>query len=288
MPNLNQTLVNWQVAPAEFELANYDEPKSKYRNMTKEFLKPIKKIRKKIFFTISTNVLCADTSSSKDTIDPIDRDLYLPLEISITKWCLADSEKPIATRNLETKVWMMNPGSPATSSLKAAREHKHKHKIDFDIQSGSCDEQNPFVESDLSKIMKDINSFLGPDRTVFSIALKHVRQDLGSLKWLNKQTGYKSKPISVLSLTDLFVLLLRNINPNFQSCLSIAEYRLSCKSDSYNIEYQCDYHKNKCKNDEEGETPHCAKALSQGYSNVMVDDINLFGYSDQPSKSPQK
>jgi len=270
-------MVNWQVAPKQYEISNYDEPKLRYRKHVEQFINPLslKSLRKKTFFTISTNVLCADISSSKDTIDPIDRDIYLPLEIAIVKWSLAEAKEPPESRELDAKAWMINPGPPTKGSNCYALEHKRSHKIDFDPNDQT---QNTYIESDLSEVMKQINSFLSADRLVFSLTLKHVRQDLGSLKWLNRETGYRSKPIKVYSLQDLYVVMIRHFQPDLKSVIGygMAEFRMEQSSDAYNSELQCSYHKAMSKN-EGGECRFCAKGLSIGWTSVLVDDVAKFG-----------
>lgn len=274
---LDQTLVNWQVAPAEHEVSYYDDPKIKYRRYVENFIKPLpaKSVKKKTFYTIATNVLCADIWTSKDTIDPIDRDLYLPLEISLTKWSLQDGKSPRDTRELSTKVWMINPGPPVKLCNHAAMEHLKNHKIDFDYRSETR-ESNALIEEDLVKVMKEINSFLSADKTVFSQNILHIRQDLGVLKWLNRETNYKSKPILVYSLEDLYVVLAKFFNPDHDNTSmgqGIARHKLSNFNDSYNPDLQCIFHRVKTNNDDEGSTSNCAQAISIGYSHVIIDDI---------------
>lgn len=268
-------LVNWQVAPAEHEIANYDKPKIEYRRYVEEMIQtlPTRSIRKKPFFTISVNVLCADTTTSKSSNDPIERDLYLPLEIAITKWSLVHGKIPADERDLLVKVWMINPGPPTRGCVCAALEHRKHHKIEFDPN----DMQNSYVEQDLDKVMKEINSFLTADRTVFSLALKHTRQDLGALKWLNIKTGCKSKPIKVYSLEDLHTVLIRRLKPDCANFIGqgFARHRLNT-ANSYDTNLLCDYHETIAQQ-EEGECRYCACALSLSCTNIIIDDVVEFG-----------
>lgn len=284
-------LVNWQVAPAEFEIANYDFPKITYRQSVEKLIDavPKKSLKKKTFVTIATNVLCADISSSKDTIDPIDRDIYLPLEIALTKWSVSDSGKSIDERTHTTQAWIMKPGDPPKGCVNYAINHKGNHSIAYDKFD---DEQDTFLELDLQKIIKEINSFLTPDRTVYSLSLKNCRQDLGSLKWLNRETGYKTKPINVYSLEDLYVVLIRSLsddeNLKLSICQGLARHRMEFTSDTLDPKMQCRYHKDRLSEDES--SLNCAKALTVGYTMVLLDDIRLCTeiFDANPSSSPEK
>lgn len=269
-------LHDWQVAPAEYELANYDENKIEYRQYVQDFITalPKKSLKKKLFYTISTNVLCADIHTSKDTIDPVDRDIYLPLEIAITKWSLASGKEPTNERALDTRVWMLNPGPPPSGCRCFALDHIKNHKIEFDDWDKG---QNTHIESDVNLIMREINSFLSADRTVFSTSLRNARQDLGSLKWLNQQTDKKSKPIRVYSLEDLYVVLARHFEPAVDPFVGqgIANFRLSC-IENYDPVYHCKYHQTRAKLDD-GTTGNCARALAYLTSNKLIEDV--FGYT---------
>lgn len=264
----------WQVAPAEWELSNYDEPKIRYRQQVEAFIKPvtIKSLRKKSFITIATNVLCADIDSSKGHVDEIVRDLYLPLEIALTKWSVAEGKKPPQERTFKSSVWMLNPGTPTRGSICASRDHQAKHKISFDLEDP---EQNPYISPDLNQVVKDINSFLLPDRTVFSLSLRHCRQDLGCLKWLNKMTGFKTRPIRVFSLQDLYVVLIRHIKPEAKKMigLGVAQFRMEICSEHYNSSLHCDYHSALANNDTDGDCRFCARNLTVSHTNVLLDDI---------------
>lgn len=268
---------NWQVAPAEYEINNYDEPKIRYREYVENYIKPMKpgSLKKKTFFTIATNVACADIST-KDNNDPLDKDLYLPLEIAITKWSLNCAQNEDGTRKLDSKLWMLNPGELPRGCINVANDFKSAHKIDFDLRNPDDVNTNPYVEQDVNKVMKEINSFLSADRTVFSQSIYHVRQDLGCLKWLNSKATHKSNPISVFNLEDLYVVMSRFFNPELDNtCMGqgIAHYRLNNYYDSYDTSLQCLYHQIRAKNFEDGSTDSCAKALAYSRSNVMIEDI---------------
>lgn len=269
--------LEWQVAPAEYQIANYDQHKAHYRKQVEEFIKPIsiKSLRKKTFITISTNVLCADIDTSHDNVDPIERDTYLPLEIALTKWSLAEAKKPQKDRTFNTSVWMINPGNPTRNSVCASRDHQAKHKISFDLEDPG---QNPYIAQDLGQVMKDINSLLLPDRTVFSTSLRQCRQDLGCLKWLNKATGFKTKPIKVFSLEDLYVVLIRHINPKSKTIISqgIAHFRMEFCSAHYDTTLHCDYHRARILGDEDGDGDcrFCARNLSISHTSILLDDIH--------------
>lgn len=272
-------MVDWQVAPAEFEIANYDTAKIKYRKAVEEFIAavPRKSLKKKTFITICTNVLCAEITTSKDTIDPVDRDIYLPLEISLTKWNVNDASKPSEERSLTTHFWMLDPGSPPVGCINYALSHKAKHKIEYTkLQSG----KDSYVETDLQKVVKEINSILLPDRTVFSLDIRRCRQDLGCLKWLNRELGYKIRPIKVYSLEDLYVVLIRSLADDEQIKLSIcqglARHQMENTSDPYEPEIQCPYHRDKPKEDDDGVCVWCAKALGYGHTKVLLNDLSLY------------
>lgn len=130
----------------------------------------------------------------------------------------------------------------------------------------------------MSKIIKEINSFLTADRTVFSIGLKHIRQDLGSIKWLNKKTGYKSKPIRFLSLEDLYVILVRSFTPpelGNKTGQGLARHRMTLTIGCLDPERQCPFHRAKGKLTD-GETSNCAQAVSSCFSEVLRKDIHDF------------
>lgn len=270
---ITQTNTNdeWQVAPAEWELSSYDSHKIEYREHVKKYIQPLnnKSIRKKAFFTISTNVLCADIDSSKVYNGSFDRDIYQPLEISITKWTFKHGNEPVDERVLESKVWMINPGRPLSASW--ALDHKAKHKIDLDPE----DTDNEYVQKDLNKVIKEINSFLSADRLVFSINIKHIRQDLGCLKWLNRETEWKLKPIKVFSLEDLYIVVVRHLKPGQEGISSgPVSHRLEHASDTYNTKLHCSYHQAKS-NIPDSDTCYCAKGISLTYSNVIIDDVKI-------------
>lgn len=263
--------MEWQVAPREHEIANYDEPKIRYRRYVEDYVKsiPNKTILKRSFYTISTNVLCADISTKAETLDPIDRDLYLPLEIAITKWCLNDGKTPIEERKQDTRVWMIDPGSPTSGSISYSLDHSKKHKIVLNHASRPTHE---FLEPSTLKVIREINSFLPADRTVFSLDLRRIRQDLGCLKWLNRQAGSRSSPIKVYDLENLYVVLVRRFKPETQSSigLGIAHLRMEHSSDPYDDKNHCKYHK---KRTEEGECIcFCSRNLTFGWSNVLISD----------------
>lgn len=277
MSSSNSEPLDWQVAPAGYEIANYDKPKIHYREQVHNFIKPLslKSLRKKSFITIATNVLCADIDTSKENIDPANRDIYLPLEIALTKWSLVEAKKANAKERLfKSSVWMINPGPPTRNSVCASRDHQAKHKIKFDLEDP---DQNPYIETDLNKVMKELNSALLPDRTVFSLNLYNCRQDLGCLKWLNRATGYKTRPISVYSLEDLYVVLMRHIKPDTKKTIGqgLAHFRMEDCCDDYDTELHCDYHKAVANNDE-GDCKYCALNLSVSHTNILLDDVTSF------------
>lgn len=287
MPGLDQKRVCWQNAPAEYEIANYDEPKIEYRQLVEKFIEPLslKSLRKKTFYTIVTNVLCADVNSSKGVKDPIDKDLYLPLEIALTKWSINSKKNnhseddsynssPVNFVESDSKVWMINPGPPIRTCNTIAIDHAKKHKIVWDYDEP--DDQNPYLD-DWDKTMKEINQFLSADRTVFSKELRYIRQDLGCLKWLNQNVKQKINPINVYSLEDLYVVLMRKLTgiPE-SSSQNIARFRLDSDGDAhYNAKLQCKYHGNKTLRDDspDSETRYCALALSRCYSNIIANDL---------------
>lgn len=260
-------LHNWQVGPAEHELANYDEAKIYYRQYVINLITPLakKNLKKKGFVTISTNVLCADINTSAEDIEPIHRDLYLPLEISLTKWNLSAFKDDLSKQSVESRVWLINPGSPPLKCNCFAKDHYSKHMLDAFASSK--------FTSDYNTVLKEINSFLTSDRVVFSSSLKHVRQDLGSLKWLNQHVNKRIKPIKVFSLEDLYVVLIRHLlqTDNQLYGQGLANLRLMC-NDSHNPEYQCDYHKN----NQAGASGNCAQSLSYHRSRALIIDVNNF------------
>ena len=272
-------MVDWQVAPADYEIANYDEPKARYRQYVEDFLAtlPMKSLKKKTFVTISTNVLCAVTKSSKDTLDPIERDIYLPLEIALTKWSVAEADKSSEDRTLSTKVWILDPGAPPFGgSVGWAKDHKKLHKINYDKFKAS----DTYIERDLQAVVKEINGFLTPDRLVFSTQLRNCRQDLGSLKWLNRETNSKMKPIKVYSIEDLYVVLIRRMVPDcvLQAHIGqgIARYRMEYTSNLYENKVKCQYHQDIVKEDPDNDCGNCASAVAICYSQALLNDITYF------------
>lgn len=266
---------DWQAAPAEHEIANYDAHKIQYRQYVQDFIKqvPKKNLCKKAFFTIATNVLCADKESAKPDLFPIDRDIYLPLEIAISKWCLSSTNEPENPKRMITKVWMINPGKPTHLCNSIAKDHALRHKIDFDYEDFEC---NQYIETDLTKIIEEINSFLSIDRIVFSIELKHVRQDLGSIKWLVKTTEAKCKPIKVLSLEDLYVVLSRSfVEPErgMKIGQGLARHRMYSCSDCHDPKNQCVFHQQKARITD-GETRNCAKGICIAYTEILIRDVS--------------
>lgn len=282
-------MVNWQVAPADWEIANYDEPKVRYRREVENFLEPLKlkSLRRKTFVTISCNVLCADIASSRETVEPIDRDLYLPLEIALTKWSTADHGLQHKDRQTNTTVWMINPGPHITGSYKYSMDQMERHKIDFKNirQNDIC------FREDFAEIAKEINSMLTPDRTVFSTQLRNCRQDLGCLKWLNRAAQYKMKPVKVYSLEDLYVVLIRRLLPDDlpkeDVSQGIARHRMEFTTNTYDSKFKCDYHKNSVKTSDDNDTRHCARALAECYSNVLLDDIDIYISSNSRDDSKE-
>lgn len=287
-------LVDWQVAPAEHEIVHYDATKIKYRRYVEEMINsfPLKSLKKKAFFMISTNVLCADMGSSRDTNDPIDRDIYLPLEISITKMKLPDWTHKITLDDatldsaLTTKVWMIHPGNPTPGNVCKSREHSQTHKIDYFLEPP---DQNQYIEKDHSKILKEINSFLTAERIVFSTSLRFVRQDLGCLKWLNRAGGYKSSPIKVYSLEDLFVVLLRRIYPEFAEMNSqgLARGKLLEISDTLDSTLHCQWHQAKVKI-LGYECSCCAKAISFCNAKKLLEEMAKFSEAHEEVEEEQR
>lgn len=267
----------WDVAPAEHQIYSNDEIKVTYRKNCKDIIDRTanKSLLKKPFFTISTNVLCADVDTKYERHPPEDRDIYLPLEISITKWSLMDAKVSSRLRKMTNKTWMINPGQATRGCISRAKEHGQKtHKIEFDPD----DQENVYVEHDWSKVVKEINSFLATDRVVYSLQLKNVRQDLGCIKWLNREVNYKMKPIKFLSLVDLYVILIRHFSPEMGFFIGegIAKYRMGYCCDPYGK--MCIYHESRSKEDvENGQTAYCAQALSHGWTNKLLDDLKSSG-----------
>lgn len=286
--NQNSPKNQWDIAPADHEIYSMDHIRPMYRQAVEQYVNvPNKSLMKKPFFTIATNVLGPDidcTVKRNPSIDDSLRDIYLPLEIAITKWSIRDSKLGRNQRELDTRVWVINPGKVHYSIAHYSRLHTPKHKIQFQDE----DEESPYVEYDIQKIVKEINSFLTVDRVVFSQTLRHVRQDLGSLKWLHRESqSQKSqlKPISVLNMSDLYVLLIRKFNhdPDTMIGEGIARYRLNGGS-SFNV---CQFHKALEKAGQE--TPNCAKGLTIGKTHRLLDDVRLFGelFGDDETRSPK-
>lgn len=280
---------DWQVAPTELEIVNYDDFKIAYRQAVEKFIHSStkKSLRKKTFYTIATNVLCADTTTSSDRYAPEDRDLYLPLEIAITKWSLADAKKPIEGRVLDSRVWMIDPGPPTALSQSAAKNHQNLHKIKFESELLN---ENQFIEPDLKQIIKEINNYLSADRLVFSLNLKRIRQDLGCLKWLNRETGGSLKPIRIRNMEDLYVVLIRYFNPSASKMYGqgLANHRMENCTNSYEIRMLCSYHKSTCR-ERQGECKNCAEALVRVQANVLINDVVEFGkVFEDPQPKPKQ
>lgn len=274
--NQNSPKFQWDIAPAEHEIYSMDHIRPMYREAVKQYIQvPNKSLMKKPFFTIATNVIGPDidcTIRKNPGIDDSLRDIYLPVEISITKWSIRDSKLGRNKRKLETRNWIINPPKVHYSIAQYSRLHQPKHKIRFEEE----DEESPYIEYDLQKIAREINSFLTADRVVFSQSLKHVRQDLGSLKWLNRELQSRKsqlKPISVLNLSDLYVLLIRKFNDDPDTMIGegIAKYRLNGGS-SFSV---CKFHKVLEKAGDE--TPNCAKAVTIGKTHRILDDVKMLG-----------
>ena len=175
---------------------------------------------------------------------------------------------------------MINPGPPTQNSRCEALKHRKLHKIEFDFEDQG---KNQFVETDLNKVVNEINSFITPDKVIFSLTLKHVRQDLGCIKWLNANTGHRMRPIDVYSLEDLYVTLVRSHWQDEGSHefigQGLARLRMEHSSNPYDTRLQCAYHQARAKLDDDGECCYCAKALSVGWTNVLIDDVN--SYADE-------
>lgn len=291
-PATRNLMVEWQVAPPGKEAKSRDEHKFKYRRYVDEMIHaiPEKSARNTTFTTISTNVLGAEIDSSilvnKD-LTPIYSDIYLPLEIGLAKWSTSDAGKEKEERRVELRSWIIDPGKP--SSNNDTKYHQEKYKTVYDrISSRKAD-----TEKDLEKIVKEINAFLTPDRVVFSHSLRHCRQDLGCLKWLNRQTG-GMKPIKVYSAEDLYVVLLRYLcfesdQPNDYICQGVARLRFGTSTNLYDLAGQCEYHQALPKEDESSECGNCAKAIAVGWCHVILDDLFLVMQdpeADEPAEAP--
>jgi len=267
-------MAEWQVAPPSYELNNYDQPKIDYRDKVQQIVNsvPIKNLKKKSFITISTNVLCADIETKRNP-DPADRDIYLPLEISLVKWNVRDYMKAPNERELKTYHWIVNPGDIPQGCVNYARDHRNKHLIE------RLSDRDTYLEGDLDSIVSQINSVLLPDRTVFSLDIYRCRQDLGCLKWLNRVTGGKLKPVNVYSLQDLYILLIRTLAEDEETrrsvSLGIARFRLN-DSEHYDIERQCNYHRDKLREDGSSSCDCCARALSITHTSILLDDLKMF------------
>lgn len=269
----------WDIAPADHEIYSMDHVRPMYRKAVEQYINvPNKTLMKKPFFTIATNVLGPDVHYSRRRVSMLSDDLvdiYLPLEIAITKWSIRDAKLKRKERKIETRCWVINPAAAVDYTVaQYSRLHFPKHKISFDTD---IDKESPYVEDDWQKIGTEINSFLSQDRVVFSQSLRHIRQDLGSLKWLNheliKLHNKGLKPISVLNIVDLYVLLIRKFNtdPDFMIGEAIANYRLN-KGHCF---HQCKFHKHLLEVDIE--TPNCAKALTIGKTNKLLNDMVTIG-----------
>lgn len=269
---------NWQVAPSEPVLANYDDAKIEYRRSVEDLIRPIprKSLLKKTFITISLNVLCADIDTKSPNLDPIQRDIYLPVEIALTKWNMAEREKPADERKFVTKHWIINPGRPTRNCVNRAIEHASKtHKIDFEKLAPDSN-KDQHIEDDLNKVLREINSLLLPDRTVFSVSLRNCRQDLGALKWLVLQTGAKTSPIKVYSLEDLFVVVNRSLTTidNDNICQGMASYLLHQTINPYEEDAKCEFHRELLRKTEE-DCGCCAKALAECSTNAFLDNVHI-------------
>lgn len=282
-------MVDWQVAPASHEISNYDDAKIHYRESVEEILHalPIKSLKRLTFVTISTNVMCADintsVSQSRPHIEPIDRDTYFPLEICLTKSSVSDISKSKEERTLKTVHWMFNPGPPpANGSVLWAKDHKEKtHKIDYE----KFRPNDTYIETDLKKVIKEINAFLTPERIVYSVDLKNCRQDLGCLKWLNRKMNYIMKPVKVFSIEDLYVVLNRRLHPKLNQgnhiCLGVTRLRFQESSDLYDPDLHCRYHRDKLKEDDMAYTGYCAKAITECWTHALLDDIFHFKMTEE-------
>jgi hypothetical protein len=277
-------MVNWQVAPAGHELSNYDDAKIQYRESVQDIIHslPAKSLKRFTFVIISTNVMCAavetSVNQSRPHVEPIERDLYYPLEICLTKCSVSDMNKTREERTLKTVFWMLNPGPPpADGSVMWARDHKEEfHKIDYD----KFRPNDTYIEKDIKKIVKEINSFLTPERLVFSTELRNCRQDLGCLKWLNRETNFIMKPVKVFSIEDLYVVLNRRMYPKLSQechiCQGVLRMRFQETADTYDPELQCKYHQDKLREDDQASTGYCAKSMTVSWAHVILDDIYNF------------
>lgn len=292
----------WSIAPGEHLINNYDKYKLRYRRLVEDYIKtkPLKVLKKQAFFTISTNVLCAipRTKFNKETnFEPLDVDHYLPLEISITKWSLQDAKTKTKERSLKTKVWLLDPGPPPITNRSDCMKHSEKHKIQLDHD---CSPSHKFIESDYTKVMKEINGFLNSERLVFSTELRHVRQDLGCLKWLAINSGIAHvKPIEVCDLVNLYVVLFRTLNEELVGviCQSIARFQMDKIQNDYEMQFYCDYHRSLAEtNEENSECRYCASCKSIGWTNQLLDDVVEFTdifedfktvVEDSPKKVPK-
>lgn len=286
---MNEPLpTEWGLAPGEHQIYSDDDVRMEYRRIVNRIVNSTakKSLMKKPFFVISTNVLCAEVETKYDSLPPEDRDLYLPLEITITKWNLMAAKEPSRKRQLITKHWMINPGNPPDKCRATSLEHRRVHKIDFDPD----DENNPYIEKSFDKIAREINNFLAPDRTVYSLTLRHLRQDLGCLKWLNREVNYKMKPIRFLDLVDLYVVLVRYFKPEEGQAFGCGIAKWSLESFSESQMKQCDYHEDRLKEDAvNNETQFCTLSRSYSWSDKFLDDMirfaDIFGKEDEKNKS---
>jgi hypothetical protein len=275
-------MVDWQVAPGCHEISNYDDVKIKYRQSVENIIHNMapRNLKRMPIITISTNVMCADietsVSRSRPHVEPIDRDVYFPLEICLTKSNVSEANKDREERNVKTLHFMVNPGPPPPNgSVQWSRDHKRHHKIDYE----NFRADDTYLTSDIRKIVKEINSFLTPERIVYSVELRNCRQDLGCLKWLNREANYIMKPVKVFSLEDLYVVLNRRLYPRLAQgnffCQGVAKLRFE-RLDTYDPKIQCRYHQDRLKEDDEASTQYCAMAISQSRMHAILDDIFNF------------
>lgn len=265
----------WQVAPALYEIQHGDKHKIKYRKEVDERINslPLKFVKKLPIIIISTNVMCADIRSSQSD-NPDEKDLYLPLEICLTKSCVSEANKEKSERVVKVAHWIINPGRPPATTVNDARDHVEQHKIEYE----KFRPNDPFVETDLRKIVKEINAFLTPERMVFSRELRHCRQDLGSLKWLSdqvkKNNGLTMKPIKLFSLEDLYVVMLRRLYPQHDGtvCLGMAQMNFM-RADYHDTNVQCSYHKARFIEDD-ATTTNCAMGVATCLMHVLLDEAS--------------
>lgn len=262
---------DWEPGPGEHDITHQDDVKIKFRKFTEDYLvqcKSIKDLFKKKFVNISTNVLCAVVDSDKEHIPNYIRDLYMPVELSVTKWSLDMEEKDYVVHH-----FMFHPGEPARNCRVEAQKHQPMHKI-TGIRDGPLDTPREKYKEVLSTIYQLVSH----DYTLFSMSIKHIRQDLGSIKWLVDQVcgpdgnRKKYKPLKIYSLQDLYICVAKRVG-FFTSIIGtkVAEKRLDSTGYEYELDLLCHYHKQP-----EYETCNCTRANCMAKARKFTRDIKWF------------